>query len=200
MAEPTKRRLTPKEWAKAESLYESGEYSLDKIAAEFGIHAITVHRHMKANGIEKGAKAAAIKDRVSEKMAEEAESEASLVAQRIRETKEEHYRINQAIDKRIVREMVSVESEGRSIATSLGVFKALKTAAETIKLTRENRYTVLGIIDNDTNDDELPTLEVRDMLEEEIEAIRDQQRAQALEMGLLDEDFADEDEAEGADS
>ena len=35
MADP-KRRLTPKEWAKAESLYESGEFNLEQIAAEFG--------------------------------------------------------------------------------------------------------------------------------------------------------------------
>ncbi|MGU5794253.1 hypothetical protein ACV1DW_15590 [Aeromonas hydrophila] len=194
MADP-KRRLTPKEWAKAESLYESGEFNLDQIAAEFGVHPITVQRHMKAHGIEKGAKAAEIKEKVTEKMKDAAEEDASIIAQRIRETKEEHYRLNQAIDKRIVREMVGVESEGRSVATSLGVFKALKTAAETLKITRENRYTVLGIIDNDVLDDELPTLEVRDMMEEEIEAIREQQRLQAAEMGLV----SDEEEDVGAD-
>ncbi|MFQ2789935.1 hypothetical protein [Aeromonas caviae] len=148
---------------------------------------------MKTHGIEKGAKAAEIKEKVTEKMKDAAEEDASIIAQRIRETKEEHYRLNQAIDKRIVREMVGVESEGRSVATSLGVFKALKTAAETLKITRENRYTVLGIIDNDVLDDELPTLEVRDMMEEEIEAIREQQRLQAAEMGMVhDEDDDDE--------
>ncbi|BCM78117.1 TPA: hypothetical protein ACGR4R_003111 [Aeromonas veronii] len=197
MADP-KRRLTPGEWAKAESLYESGEFNLEQIAEEFGVHPITVQRHMKANGIEKGSKAAEIKEKVTEKMKDAAEEDASIIAQRIRETKEEHYRLNQAIDKRIVREMVGVESEGRSIATSLGVFKALKTAAETLKLTRENRYTVLGIIDNDTLDDELPTLEVRDMLEEEIESIREQQRLQAEEMGLTTDEGYDDDALEGA--
>ena len=151
-----------------------------------------------ANGIEKGSKAAEIKEKVTEKMKDAAEEDASIIAQRIRETKEEHYRLNQAIDKRIVREMVGVESEGRSIATSLGVFKALKTAAETLKLTRENRYTVLGIIDNDTLDDELPTLEVRDMLEEEIESIREQQRLQAEEMGPTTDESFDDDALEGA--
>ena len=185
-------------WAKAESLYESGEFNLEQIAEEFGVHPITVQRHMKANGIEKGSKAAEIKEKVTEKMKDAAEEDASIIAQRIRETKEEHYRLNQAIDKRIVREMVGVESEGRSIATSLGVFKALKTAAETLKLTRENRYTVLGIIDNDTLDDELPTLEVRDMLEEEIESIREQQRLQAEEMGLTTDESFDDDALEGA--
>lgn len=60
-----KRRLTLKEWAKAESLYESGEFNLDQIAAEFGVHPITVQRHMKAHGNEKGAaKAAEIKEKV----------------------------------------------------------------------------------------------------------------------------------------
>lgn len=188
MAETPKRRLTPSEWAKAESLYESGDYSLDMIAVEFGVHVITVQRHMKTHGIEKGSRAASIKDRVADRMAEEAEAEASVTAKRIRETKEEHYRLNQAIDKRMVREVVTADAEGRSLATSGSLIKTLKMMAETLKITRENRYTVLGIIDNDTRDDELPTLEVRDMLEEEIEEIRAKQRSEAREMGILDDE------------
>ena len=57
---------------------------------------------------------------------------------------------------------------------------------------------MLGIIDNDTLDDELPTLEVRDMLEEEIESIREQQRLQAEEMGLTTDEGYDDDALEGA--
>lgn len=57
---------------------------------------------------------------------------------------------------------------------------------------------MLGIIDNDTLDDELPTLEVRDMLEEEIESIREQQRLQAEEMGLTTDESFDDDALEGA--
>lgn len=193
MTEP-KRRLTPKEWAKAESLYESGEYSLDQIAKEFGIHVITVQRHMKGHGIEKGSRSAEIKGAVADKIRSEAEKDASIIAQRIQETKEEHYRLNQAIDKRLVREMVSAESEGRSVATSMPVIKTLKLIAETIKITRENRYTVLGISDDDVSDDELPALEVREMLDEEVEEIREKQAAQAREMGVLGEEQGDDDD------
>ncbi len=191
MADP-KRRLTPKEWAKAESLYESGEYTLDQIAEEFGVHAITVHRHMKAHGVEKGAKAADVKGAVSDKIREEAEKDASIIAQRIQETKEEHYRLNQAIDKRIVREVVTAESEGRSVAASMNVIKTLKLMAETLKITRENRYTVLGITNDDVTDDELPALEVREMLDEEVEEIRDKQARQAVEMGILQDEQDDD--------
>ena len=56
--------------------------------------------------------------------------------------------------------------------------------ADTLKVTRENRYAILGIDNDHSADDELPTLEVREMWEEEVEAIRNRQDEQAKEMGL----------------
>lgn len=188
MTTELKRRLTPKEWAKAEAMYESGEFTLDQIAEEFNVHTITVQRRMKSRGIEKGSRADAVKRRMNEKMNKEIDEDAEILKQRIKETKEEHYRLNKAIDGRITREIVMADQDGRHLATSINNVKTLKLIAETLKITRESRYTILGIdVENGAND-ELPTLEVREMWEEEIEAIRNQQDAQAKEMGLDEED------------
>ena len=191
MTTELKRRLTPKEWAKAETMYESGEYTLDQIGEEFGVHTITVQRHMKSKGIEKGSRADEVKRRLSDKMDKEIDEDAEILKQRIKETKEEHYRLNKAVDGRITREIVLADQDGRQIATSINNFKALKLVAETLKITRENRYTILGLDAENGADDELPTLEVREMWEEEIEAIRNQQSDQAKEMGLDEDDIGD---------
>lgn len=183
-----KTRMTPNLWAQAESLYESGEYTLEGIAEKFDVHVATVQRHMKKNGINRGARAEAIKEKVSQKIAEVVAEEVDIQTRRVQETKEEHYRINQAIDKRVAREIILAEQEGRSIATAFPVFKALKLAAEVVKITRDNRYSILGIDNENGEDDELPSLEVREMLDEEIAAIRDAQSKQASEMGLSEDD------------
>lgn len=184
MSTERKKRLTPLEWAKAESMYESGEYTLEDIANEFNIHEATVQRHMRKRGIEKGIRAEKIKKVVEAEIEDKAKEEAELLSRRIQETKEEHYRLNSAIDKRIAREIITVEQQGLSIATAGAAFKALKIAAEAIKITRENRYAILGLNDQDNDTDELPTLIVREMLDEEIAEIRDAQQRDAIEMGL----------------
>lgn len=187
MTAELKRRLTPREWAKAEAMYESGDFTLDQIADEFKVHTITVQRHMKSKGVEKGSRANEVKKRVADKLDAEVDADAEILKQRIKETKEEHYRLNKAIDSRITREIVLSEQEGRTIASTINSVKTLKLMAETLKITRENRYTILGVDADNGADDELPTLEVREMWEEEIEAMRNQQSSQAKEMGLDDE-------------
>lgn len=178
-----KRRLTPKEWAKAEAMYESGEYTLEAIATEFGVHALTVQRHMAKEGIEKGSRADEVKRRVVEAMDKEIDEDAEVLKKRIRETKEQHYRLNQAIDLGIQTEIVTAKQEGRSPASTMNNVKALKLMAETLKITRESRYTILGLDDTNNDTEELPTLEIREMFDEEIAAIREAQERQASEFG-----------------
>ena len=186
-----KRRVTPKEWAKAEAMYESGDYTLEQISEELGVHLITVQRHMTRTGTEKGARVSETKRRTAEKMDAEIDSDAEVLRQRIKETKEEHYRLNKVIDGRVRREFVLAEQEGRQ--PSINAVKTLKLMAETLKVTRESRYAILGIDKEGGADDELPTLEVREMWEEEVEAIRNRQDEQAGEMGA-DVDVDDESE------
>ncbi|MGR5421485.1 helix-turn-helix domain-containing protein [Vibrio sp. PNB22_4_1] len=52
-----KKKMTSRDWIRAEAMFESGDYTLQQIADEFGIHKMTVQRHMKKRDIEKGAAA-----------------------------------------------------------------------------------------------------------------------------------------------
>ncbi|EPE2648726.1 hypothetical protein KW516_19145 [Vibrio fluvialis] len=178
-----KKRMTATDWVKAEAMYESGDYSLDALAEHFGVHKLTIQRHMKSKGIEKGAAAKKLKERVEKKMEEAADEEADITTKRIQETKERHYMLATTIDKKITREIIEAEKEGRPIATAAANIKTYKLIAETLKLTRDSQYQVLGITD-EIGDDELPTLEVREMLDEEIAEIRDGQAKQAEELGI----------------
>lgn len=179
-----KRRLTPSQWASAQAMYSSGEYTLEEIANKYDVHAVTVQRRMKKHNIERGAAADAIKQKIEEKIEEAAETEVNITLKEISETKSEHLRILKAIDKRVIREMVTCETEGRAIATSMGNLKALKTMTDILEKTRLGRYKILGIDELEADSDELPILEVREMLDIEIDEIRNRQQQDAQEMGL----------------
>ena len=193
MSDTGKKRMTAKEWIKAEAMYESGDYSLEQLAKHFGVHKVTVQRHLSSKGIEKGARAKAIKEAVEERIEKAVEEEVDITTQRIQEVKERHYMLNSTIDKKITREIIEAEKDGRPISTAHGVFKTLKLAAETLRLTKANQYEVLGVTD-ELGEDELPTLEVREMLDEEIAEIRDRQDKQAEDMGIKKGDEASSDE------
>ncbi|EJL8716159.1 hypothetical protein N7I40_004108 [Vibrio parahaemolyticus] len=194
-----KKRMSAKDWIKAEAMYESGDYSLEQIAEQFGVHKITVQRHMKSKGIEKGAAAKRIKEKVEKRLEEAAEAEIDVTTQRIQEVKERHYTLNTTIDKKITREIIEAEKDGRPISTAHANIKTLKLAAETLRITRGNEYDILGVTD-EPGDDDLPTLEVREMLEDEIAEIRDGQAKQAEDMGIVltdeSEGVSDEEEFE----
>ncbi|HCG6701284.1 TPA: hypothetical protein NJ211_003867 [Vibrio parahaemolyticus] len=101
--------MSAKDWIKAEAMYESGDYSLEQIAEQFGVHKITVQRHMKSKGIEKGAAAKRIKEKVEKRLEEAAEAEIDVTTQRIQEVKERHYTLNTTIDKKITREIIEAK-------------------------------------------------------------------------------------------
>ncbi|MGI1988700.1 hypothetical protein [Shewanella glacialipiscicola] len=183
MTTERKRRLTPREWSGAVAMYESGEFTLEQISEKYSVHVVTVQRYMSKNGIEKGSKSNSIKRKVEERLAEDAEEEVSLIVKRTQETKEEHYRICQAIDKRIARELITSGQDDKPISASINNLKALKIMAETLKITREARYTILGVTAESSDVDDLPSLEVREMLDSEIKEIRDSQKAGAQIMG-----------------
>ena len=181
-----KKRLSAKDWIKAEAMYESGDYSLEQIAETFSVHKLTVQRHMKSKGIEKGAAAKRLKEKIDARAEEAAEEEVDETTRRIQEVKERHFMLNTTIDKKITKELIEAEREGRPISTAHNNLKSYKLMAETLKITRSNEYEILGITD-DLADDELPDLEIRDMLEEEIAEMRGDQAQAAKEMGVVSE-------------
>lgn len=169
-----KKPLTPKEWAKIDALWESGEVTYADLIKRFDRNLSTFERHFRKHGIKKGAARERIKDRVSKELESAEVSEAQVMAKRIRETKEEHYRMATALGRLTWAEILEAKKNKVPMATALNNLKALNAAIVNLKVVREERYAVLGLDRDDAVDpDQIPELIISELTEDQIKALRE---------------------------
>lgn len=180
---PKKRNLTPKQWAEAEALWTSGAVTYEDLAKKFGKSISTFERHFKAKGLTKGAAAAAVKKKVEEKLASNTIDEATVIAARIKETKEQHYSWSSNLAKLAWNEILVAKSAGHPVATVMNNLKALGAAANVIKAMREERWAVLGLDRPDAVDPaDLPELLIAELTAEQIQELRDRDHSEIDDM------------------
>jgi hypothetical protein len=167
-------RLTPKQWAEAEALWATGDVTLDNLAKKFGIAGQSIHRHMKAKGIEKGANAEKHKKKVAEAVAAAAVDDATITAARIRETKEEHYKMSSAIAKLAWQEILTAKQNGSPVSVAMNNLKALDNAMNVMTKARMERWAVLGLDRADyVDEDGLPELLISELTADQIQELRE---------------------------
>jgi len=183
------KRMTPAQWAEAEALWESGQVTLVDLAKKFDKAEETFSRYFKKKGMKKGAKKEEHAEKVKERVADAIADDATVLASRIRETKEEHYQMARAIGKLTWREVLKAQTAG-SVAGSTAEFRSLREAMTVLKLAREERWAVLGLDNPDTeNDANLPDLVIQELTAGQIEAMQaDQEQDLALQSLNLEED------------
>lgn len=173
-AEKKTVRLTPKQWAEAETLWELGDVALADLASKFGISEQAVSQHMKKKGVKRGKRAAEHAKKVSDEVARQALEDAAVAAARIRETKEEHYKMAAGVAKLTWSEVLTAKQSGAPLATITNNLKALEVATNILAKARVERYAVLGLDkDKEIEDDKLPVLEIAELTQDEIEELRD---------------------------
>jgi transposase-like protein len=184
------RRMTTSARAEAIALWKSGEMTVDQLAKKFKKNRTTLFKLFKDEGAVKGADAAITKARVETAVAAAIVDDATVIATRIRETKDEHYKMASGISKLTWQIIVAAKSENRPYGSVGGDLRALKTAAETLRITREERYAVLGINENDDSDEkDIPVLQVQELTAEDIYAMNRQRALEAnQDLGLADID------------
>ena len=167
-------RLTEKEWRQATTLYEAGEVTIEDLAKKFDRHPQSFIKRFKRDGIVKGSKSAALKAKVEEKVKEEAVNDAAIIAGRIKETKEEHYKMASALAKLTWAEVLKAKQDGVPVGAALNNLKALDTAMAVLKKAREERYAVLGLDRPDAIDEnDVPELVIQELTAEQIAALRE---------------------------
>lgn len=198
-------RLTPKQWAEAEALWESGEVTLTDLAAKFGKHQSNFSRHFDKLSIKRGSKAEAHKREVAKAVTAASIDEVSVTAARIRETKEDHYKMAAGLGKLIWSEILTAKQGGNPVSVATANLKALDIAASALKKVREERWSILGLDKSDfIDEDGLPELTIMELTAEQLEALRNRNEAdlglsvgtavQAPDELKLDRDDEDEDE------
>lgn len=192
--------MSVKQWAEAEALWEAGDITLEQLAAKFGRHRSTFHRHFTEKKIKRGSSAEAHKATVKTAVAAAAVDEHTVLAARIRETKEDHYKMSSALAKLTWQEVLKAREDGRAMATILGNVKALEIVANTLKKIREERFTILGLDKSDfIDEDGLPELVISELSAEQVEALKARDEADLdmdLELVQVDESGKKYDESE----
>ena len=168
-----RRRLTTKQWTEAETLWELGEVHQIDLARKYKISEQAVHMHMKRNGIVRGAKAEAHKKKVAEEVVKASIDDSLIIAGRIRETKEEHYKMASGIAKLAWAEILKAKQDGSPIAVATNNLKALDAAMNVMLKARTERWVVLGLDRTDYVDEEgLPELLISELTADEIELLQ----------------------------
>lgn len=199
----TPTRMTPRQWAEAEALWEAGEVTLDDLAARFDKDRSAFVRYFKKHGIVKGSRAAARKEEVKEAIAAAGIDEATVLANRIRETKEDHYKMSSALAKLVWAEVLTAKKDEKPFSAIKDNLKALDNAMNVLMKARMERFAILGLDKDDyVDEDGLPELVISELTAAQIEELRNRDE-EGLEAGtavipeILQEEIEDEDEEDG---
>ena len=187
-----KPRITPHEWAKIESLVELGQQSMSQIAKDHGITLEYLSRRMKAKGIKKGSKAAEHAKEIKDSVQRRALDDANIVAERIRDTKEKHFRYMDSMEKLGWSKVAEAVKDHKPLAMVMPELKAIEKAIQVFRSTREEKYELLGLNSGIPDASELPELAIIELTADEIEEMRNKQ-AQA-DPNLIGQDLIPETE------
>ena len=171
--EPAKKyeRLTPKQWAELEALYASGELNLGQLARKAGKAFKTVKDHMVKHGIKHGS-AVEHKKAIAQAVTNASIEDATVLASRIRETKEEHYKMASGLAKLTWAEILKTKQDGNPLSMALGNLKSLDAAMTILKKAREERYAVLGLDGDFVDENEVPELVISELTADQVMALQ----------------------------
>ena len=180
-------RLTASQWREIEMLWESGEVTLKDLSAKYGKHIDTFSTHFRKLGIKRGSKAEELR-RVAEEVAkQQARDEASIISERIKDTKEQHYKMADAIGRLVFKEILDVRNKpGGKFREIKSDMQALFVAMDTLKKVREERWAILGLDKDVVDQDSLPELVMSTMTPEQAQALRNAQDEDDDLMGIDD--------------
>lgn len=164
----------PKQWAEAEALWATGEATLAELSKMLGISMSGISIHMKKRGIANKSAAEEHKRKVTEKVIEAVSEDAGIIAARIRETKEDHYKMATGLAKLAWNEVLKTQQAKEPISTATSNLKALEAAANVLSKLRLERWAILGLDRADTfSPDELPELVISELTAEQIHALQE---------------------------
>lgn len=185
--------MTPAERAECMAIYAAGDATMAELAKKYGVSPATINALARREGVKKGQHKAQREEIVREVVKQQAITEAEKLLERKTDTNEEHYKMASGIAKLIWNEIAEAKKNNKPLATAYHNINALKRAAEGLKVLREERYVILGIKDDENNDDTPPELVVKELTAKDI---KEMQRKAALaaddDLGVPDIELGDD--------
>jgi sugar-specific transcriptional regulator TrmB len=177
---PTKKTrgksLTLKQKAEAVALWRSGEVTLEDLGTKFSRRPESFSRLFKRMGIEKGSAVKAAAAKMEEATAAAAVDDHQQTLTRIRDAKEDHFKMANGLAKLAWAEIVRARQAKLGLETLKEVMQTLKLAGEVIGNSRKELYVVLGVeeAERKKEDEDLPELTVRELTTQEVDHLQKQ--------------------------
>lgn len=177
------RKTSPELEAQAAAMLAAG-WPMTAVAEETGLTYRTVRRIKERSGVEFGEDKAALIDAARERLSE------ALGGEFARTESARLVRCQSALCHSILdhaeRLLAGLEPDAPE-TDKLRTAKVLSAVATASKLAADSLRQVLSLAASPDREQDLPSLEIREMLEEEVAAVREAQRRQGLEMGVSEE-------------
>lgn len=184
------KRLTPREYARAKTMWESGEYSLSEISDTVGVSATALSRRFKRDTVAKGSAARKVSAAVKRAIEKTSAAQAEELASTAHDIKMLALKSIELFNKKAYSDVVNCIKTSKSLGDIQGDLKALETASKIVAMNYGTGARILGL-DQDINmDDALPELQIHIMTENDVAELREQQRREEAEANgeLIDED------------
>lgn len=168
-----KGKLSEREWAEATALWEQGAVTYGQLAEKYDRHEQSFAQYFRRRGIKKGSARAKTMAKVESAVEKQLVNDAAIIAARIKETKEEHYKMASGLAKLTWAEVLKAKQDGVPVGSAINNLKALESAMNVLKKAREERYAVLGLDRPDSVDEnDVPELVISELTADQIEALR----------------------------
>lgn len=183
------RKLTPAEKTTLLENYRNGTATASELAKKYGRKPQSIYNLARAHGIKKGENSEVVRQAIQEEVQKSLAEDAHVIAARIKETKEEHYRMSAGLTKLVWKTIAEAKRDGKRIDNaSANEIRAYKIAAETLRITRTERYAVLSVADKEKeeleNRQDFPELTIQEL---DAQTIQKMNAAQRLEMDDIGE-------------
>lgn len=198
----SKKRLTPREYARVKTMWQSGEYSLSEIASEVGVSGTNLSRRFKRDGIEKGSNARKVAAAVRQQIERTSAAQAEELSNTAHDMKMMALKAIDLFNKKAYSDVAKAIHDKTPLGERLSDLKALETASKIISQNYATGARILGLDQELNADEQMPELQIHLMTENDVEALREQQRMEAAEAngediddelmaGLTDEELDD---------
>lgn len=169
----TVKKLAAAQWAEAQAMWELGSVSLTDLSDRYGLARETFSRKFKKLGIIKGSRAAEQADRVRQEIEKTSITDATILAERAKATKDDHYNWATLLARMAMLEISNARNENRAISTVEPAMKAIDKALSALSKARLERWKCLGLDDETFLPEDLPDLTIKELTAEDIEEMRE---------------------------
>lgn len=171
-----RHEMTATEKATIAAMYEREGLGITEIAKRVNRDVKTVQT--VTGPLVRGSKSDEVARQVEVRLAQEAADQAAESLKKVKDAKEDSYRIATLIHKLIGKTIVDAQRKEQPLSAVANDIKVLKEAAMAAKIAREERYAVLGVKEEE-DDDELPNFTVAELTADEVNEMKGQQRAES---------------------